>query len=122
MKYILRSPAIVDACKRQIDAVSNEGKLHEVEIRPHKKRRSVNQNARYWAILGHIAEQTGHSPDELHDYFKHQFLGTPIEIFGEPIVRRPSTTALSVSGFEDYMTRIDAWCAEHGYFTEANYG
>jgi len=118
-KFILRNHAIGETCKAAVGTACSAATLHEVEIRPHKARRSINQNSRYWAILGAIASETGNEPMMLHKHFKAEFLGMDVfEVFGRTHEWPRSTTKLNVGEFADYMTRLDAWCAEHGYVFE----
>ena len=47
---------------------------HVVEIRPHRKNRSEQQNRYYWAIITIIAADLGLTKDEMHDEYKERFL------------------------------------------------
>lgn len=89
-----------------------EGEQIEVVIRPLKLTRSQRANRYYWMCLGVIASETGHRKDELHEFFKDEFL-TPKVIrleddAGGAIERKihPSTTRLKSDEFTDYLRRV----------------
>lgn len=91
-----------------------------VEVRPYGRSRSLEQNARYWAILTDIAEQVKpngqeYSPETFHEYFKAKFLGKDTLIIdGDPVLVQRTTTKLKVMEFMDYMTQVEAWAVDHG--------
>ena len=68
--------------------------------------RSVEQNRYYWGVvLTEISEYTGHTSDELHEYFKKEYLiekSTFIETY-------KSTTDLDIGEFIEYIERIKNW-------------
>lgn len=92
---------------------SAEGQAVEVILRPLKKTRSAQANRYYFGVvLALIAEETGHHKDELHEFFKDEFL-TPKVIrleddAGGAIERKihPSTTRLTTKEFTDYVERV----------------
>lgn len=90
----------------------------EVVIRPLKSKRSQEQNRRYWAMLREIAatvwlDGKQYGDDAWHEYFRQTFIGR-IDLPGGGFIGE-TTTRLSVGEFQDYMTRIEHWCAENGY-------
>ena len=85
---------------------SLEGCECDVTVEKHKNKRSVQQNKLYWAMLKIISEDTGHSKDYLHEFFKHKFLGDKIEVFGEPFVYSRSTTKLTTDELSVYLGDI----------------
>jgi hypothetical protein len=84
-----------------------------VTIKIGARKRSLPQNSYYWSVvLGIISAETGHSVDELHEYFKAKFLGySTAKILGEFVGVPQSTTRLSTQEFSDYIERIRAWAA-----------
>jgi len=44
----------------------NEDGLHDLEITKHKKRRSLNANNYFWAMVGAIANNLGQNKEEIH--------------------------------------------------------
>ncbi len=65
--------------------------------------RSLQQNRLYWIWLTIIADETGHEPKEMHEYFRAEFLTCLDKKF--PYVR--STTDLSVGEFTAYLNKIE---------------
>ena len=90
------------------------------EVREYKRERSLEQNARYWAILTDIAEQVKpedreFAPETWHEFFKAKFLGKDTMVIdGEPVLVQRTTTKLRVMEFIDYCTQVEAWAIEHG--------
>jgi len=83
-----------------------------IEVGEYRRSRSAEQNARYWAIIGAIADHTGHSKDEIHEYCKQRFLPPRvIEIDGQQVMVPTSTTTLSTAEFAAYMDQVEAWAA-----------
>lgn len=120
MRLVLRDEftwAQLNKCLREIHG---NGVLYEVIIRELKPKRSIEQNARYWALLTQISRQVqdengrDYSPETWHEYFKAKFLGKDcILLDGEPFLVQKTTTSLNVMQFGDYMTMIEVWAVEH---------
>ena len=92
----------------------------QVEWQTYRKRRSLNQNSLMWKWINELADKvsddTGHTPQEIHEYFKAEFLSPKIvEIAGRPVEIR-TTTSLTTAEMHDYMERIYQWAAEQGYY------
>lgn len=74
-----------------------------------KPKRSGQQNRYLWMYYGLIAEETGHSPDEIHEIMKRKFLQPQILKWKEENLKIPaSTTNLNKSEFSEYIMRIEA--------------
>lgn len=85
-----------------------EGKSVWLSLTEKKNRRSAQQHAYYWLYLTIIAEHTGHDKDDLHEYFKGKYLSTGIvEIFGQKVRKKRSTTNLTVGQFCEYLMKIE---------------
>lgn len=92
-----------------------EGTRFSVSVEKWKNKRSMKQNAYYWAALTTISEHTGHTPQELHEIFKRMFLPPQfIQYKGEKIKVPGSTTKLSSAEFAEYIERIGAEAASMG--------
>lgn len=75
-------------------------------------KRSDNQNRFYWAYLTIIANETGHTENDLHELFKRIFLPPQFKsILGREVKMPATTTSLNKADFGEYMERI---CAETG--------
>lgn len=88
----------------------NEGKKLVMNINLDKAKRSLDQNSLYWLYLGVIANETGHTEEELHRIFKGLFLPKkPVVLNGKTYMLAGSTSELNKPQFSEYMMRI---CAE----------
>lgn len=103
---------------RQIVRAVEHGVVMQVTVQRWAKRRSVDQNARYWAILNEIAanapphmDGVWYAPELWAEHFKRKFLGVVPGPFGE--VPR-TTTKLSTVDFSAYCDQIEAWAAGEG--------
>jgi hypothetical protein len=110
-RFILRNEDIRRNAIRTIQDASIDKPI-EVIIRKFVRHRTSNQNALYWVWIGIIANDTGHTADEIHEIFKGMFL-TPItvEIGTKTREIAPSTTKLSTVDMSEYMERVRAFCA-----------
>ena len=130
-----------DAARDEAIKAINEldfAKPHCVSIGPKRKDRSLAQNSLYWKWLGVIADDTGHTSEELHQTYKREYL-VPIfrrdrpgykamiktvgKLKGErgfgamvkEIIRLTSTTDCSVKQFTEYLNEIEKAAGENGY-------
>ncbi len=89
---------------------SNEGK--QLRIEPVIPVRTRSQHNYYWVYLGVISQETGHTPEELHQWAKTKFLPHRFAtVMGEKVELEPTTKTLSKLEFGEYLERI---CAETG--------
>lgn len=118
--YILRDEAIR---KRVAHVVMNVGvqsrRLIEVEFRPYVKHRNANQNALLWKLNTMIADETGHTPEEIHDYLKQKLLPPIVVDIGGQMQEVPGSTAkLSTVDFAGYIEQVQAFAAGLGLILE----
>ena len=93
--------------------LSKEGKRITLSLSESKSVRSVNQNKYYWGVVLHyISEEIGHSPEEVHDLLKAQFLKGTIHVKGLDLDKVGSTASLKTDEFEEYLNKIKIWAAE----------
>lgn len=86
-----------------------EGREIVLTIKRRSQVRSLKANALYWVYLTNISSETGHTPNELHEFFKAKFLSPRFEtIYNEEVELPPSTAILSSQEFSAYMERICA--------------
>jgi hypothetical protein len=89
---------------------SNPGKW--VRIEEQASVRSLSQHNFYWVYLGIVGHETGHTPEELHEWAKKKFLPRRFAtVFGEEVEVVPTTKTLKKHEFGEYLDRI---CAETG--------
>jgi len=89
----------------------------ELIVRVPRRDRSSNQNRYYHGVVVKIlAEEIGHSNNEMHEILKSEFLSKEIVVKtnqGEEFKRiYGSTAALKTTSFEEYLSQIRQWGAE----------
>lgn len=86
---------------------SYEGKTVVITVREQKKRRSLNLNSYYWAVVVKLlSEETGYDKEEMHEVLKSMFLRTRYQIKGIWIDGTKSTTKLSNKEMNDYLEEV----------------
>ena len=87
--------------------------------------RSNQANARYWLLLHVIADRLKpggrvYSAETWHRYCASKFLGCDEVALpnGKTLVIPRSTAALDVAEFNDYMTAVESWAAEHDVYLD----
>lgn len=84
-----------------------EGEEIYLSVEQIKSKRSNEQNAYLWLFYTIIAEETGHTKEEIHEWARSKFLTEEIvKVFGELTRRRRSTTSLSKGEFIEYLANI----------------
>lgn len=98
-----------------------KGKLVEVQVRPERRRRSLNQNSWFWvaivpAVANYLSEATGNefSDDQAHYLLKSVFIGV-IETPLGPVPK--SSKTLTTEEFSTFCEKIRAHCASEWGFT-----
>lgn len=77
----------------------------KLEIKRAKRSRSLDQNAALWAVAyPPLREATGHSLEDLHEYFCGKVFGwTEYEVMGNPRSRPVRTTTTGEDGKRDVI-------------------
>jgi hypothetical protein len=82
----------------------------EVTVRPYRRSRSLEQNALLWAWYSVVAQETGHTDEEIHEVCKLKFLPPVfVDVAGEVHEVRRTTTKLKVDEMSRYMDNVHAW-------------
>lgn len=90
----------------------NPAKVWHVEFKQYRGRRTVSQNKLLWAIYTEIANETGHTTDEIHEYCKAKFLPKRFVTFDGVDYEIPGSTAeLDRPAFSEYVERVSSWAA-----------
>ncbi len=123
-EFALRQPSVWSALtafvKANYEAVIHKGHMLRIIVTEEERKRSTEQNRRYFGyVLKTIADQAWvdgrqFNADVWHEYFARKF-GICEDVTlpdGEVIVRRKSTTDMSVGDFADYMTRVEVDAAQ----------
>lgn len=124
-EFQLRSPStwsnVLAFVKANAKACIDRGEPLRLIITSDEKKRNAEQNRFYWGVaLRDIAEQAWvdgrqYDKDTWHEYFARMF-GVSDELTlpdGEIILRRKSTTQMTVGEFSAYTERIQAWAANN---------
>lgn len=132
LQVLVRDERDRTAAILRVDSLPLDGTIvWEIILRIADKKRSLEQNRRYWAVLREIAEQleveridkeTGeitrrrYASEIWHEHFKREFIGIEeIELPGGVIEKRGlTTTRLTVKAFAQYMTTIESYVTERG--------
>lgn len=88
----------------------------EIEVRQYKDKRSLAQNARYWALLTVAAASLWEDPSEaetLHEEIAHLLLALP-PCPKTGLRRRQRTPKLNTAEFTAYMDRVEMKLVELG--------
>lgn len=107
-----------EALRKELNTPSPVKRI--VTVDEYKPKRSLEQNARLWAILTHIAEQVPdengrmYSPETWLEFFKGRFLGKDVIVVdGETSVVAKRSSKLKVMEFAEFMTQVEAWGVDH---------
>jgi len=98
---------------------------YEVIVRPYKSSRSIEQNNLLHSWIRAIAEETGHSVEEIKDYVCSEYLGSReyLGINGTPKRRLVTTSELSVEEMSALIERVTELGAQVGaQLPEIKYG
>lgn len=72
-KFVLHNDKVRSNLIARLEMMSLEPVM-EITIQAHKRSRSLEQNAHYWAILTVIGNDLGMTKDEMHEVYKEKFL------------------------------------------------
>lgn len=122
-EFPLRSPAIwpmvVAFIKANAQAFASRGEYLRVIITADEKKRNSQQNRFYWgAVMKAICEQSWvagnqFNKDAWHEYYARKF-GVLEEITlpdGEIVIKRKSTSEMSIGEFSEYLNQVQAHAA-----------
>ena len=86
----------------------------DVTIEPVKPKRSLDQNARYWKIVGALADYAGLTKEEMHDEVLCQHYGYDLVEFRGSAHKRPRgrSSGMRTQPFSDLMAIAERWASE----------
>lgn len=128
--FLLINQSVADNAERFLWKLPVDGS-HEVEFRPKKVARKLNQNAALWAVaypalMEHMGLQGEKDREELHEYFCGEFWGWIEYMFlGNKKQRPRRTTTINEQGEKDTIDKTEMYNfyrfiqqrgAEHGVF------
>lgn len=113
-------PNTLDVLRGVLTMLIANGPLR-ISVSPLRDKRSNSANNLYWKWLTVMAQhfsRNGQSftKDDMHDLMRHRFLGYEAKTIGKTEIQPQlkSTAELDTAQMCEYMTKIDAWCADHG--------
>jgi|TARA_Y100000310_G_scaffold202006_1_gene202087 hypothetical protein len=106
-KYIIKSEGVRERCLQDIYRL-DYAIPHEVVIRPYKHVRSVEQNNLLHTWVREIANETGHTVEEIKDHLCSEFLGTKdyVGLDGSHRRRLIATSELNVEEMSALIERV----------------
>lgn len=101
------SPIIEYLCN--LDVSQSE---YAVKVAKRAEKRTLSQNRLYRLWLNCISAETGNDVEDLHEYFKMEFLGVYSRIiYGKEVARGYTTTDLTTEQFKAYLDNIQRWAS-----------
>lgn len=96
-----------------------EGKTVVMDIRKLSKKRTDPMNRYYWGVvIEMISEETGESPERIHDLMKAKFLGYDVvTIAGEKHPVLKESKVMTTEEFSRYIRDIVFWAGEFLHLT-----
>jgi uncharacterized protein (DUF2344 family) len=91
----------------------DDNQLWKVVISKHKSMRSLDQNEYYWELITQLANDIGHTKDEMHQLMTFKFLTSKKIVNGEKIFTIKSTSKLNSKEFTEYIDNIKSWAKEY---------
>ena len=85
-----------------------------IDIEKRSGKRSLSYNDFYWGvILQEISLYTGHTSNEIHNWFKAEFIKRKyLTLGGKKKLMAPTTTTMLTKEFTEYVEQILAWSAQ----------
>lgn len=72
-----------------------------------REKRSLSANNLYFLWLGYLEDKTGNDKEDLHDFYKNEYIGiTTKQILGKMIIIQPTTTDKDSKQFSYYMNKV----------------
>lgn len=127
LAMVITRPGDLQSFMRQVEALHGLDGPHQIELKPYKRRRSLDQNALYWLWMTELSKylkargRKFASQEWCHEAMKHSFLGyrrtERVDVkTGEVQTREElrSTTKLSTGDMTHYLQQVEAWAAGIG--------
>jgi hypothetical protein len=117
--FVLRDPEharkMIAFIKDNAGEQARIGQPLVVSVEAYQAKRSGEQNRLYWSVLAEIAEAVQvegkqFSKEAWHEHFRSEFLPKQESPSGLVAV---STTQMTKQQFADYVTRVQAYAANH---------
>ena len=113
-RYKVTSNEELEHARKQIGELDLT-KAWEIEVKPFAFNRSVQQNKKYWALIGELGSYLGYAESEMHELMKYKFLSYKQEMLGDEMVVVPSTSKLTVKEFVEYLNKVERFAIDLGF-------
>jgi len=90
-------------------------KAWEIEVKPFAFNRSIEQNKRYWKLIGELGSFLGYDEGEMHELMKYKFLSYKQEMLGDEMVVIPSSSNLTIKEFVDFLSKVEHFASTLGF-------
>lgn len=112
-RFVGRSREILERASAFVRGLPvDEKRPLEVVIRPYRSKRTLEQNAYYWRLIGEIADFTGDDKESVSLEMKAKFL-EPARVVelpdGSKAAAFPSTADMTVKELATFCEMIEAW-------------
>ncbi|RME35808.1 MAG: hypothetical protein D6794_09225 [Deltaproteobacteria bacterium] len=111
-RFVIRSREIAERAAEFVRGLPIRERPLEVVVRPHKSKRSLEQNAYYWQLIGEIADFMGDDKRSVSLEMKARFL-EPVKIVrlsdGSQAAIYPSTADMTVKELAAFCEMIEAF-------------
>jgi len=113
-RFKVTSTEELEHARKQIGEL-DLSKPWEIEVKPFSFNRSVQQNKKYWALIGELGSFLGYEEQEMHELMKYKFLSYKQEMLGDEMVVVPSTSKLTVKEFVEYLNKVENFAISLGF-------
>ena len=113
-KKLITSEGDVEQIKKHIGEL-DLNKSWEIEIKPFKFSRSIQQNKRYWKLIEELGNFLGYDDQEMHELCKYKFLSYKHDMLGDEMIVVPSTAKLTIKEFVEYTSKIEQFAFTLGF-------
>ena len=96
-------------------------KAWEINVKEYDHQRSIQQNRKYWKLVGELGSYLGYSTEEIHQMMKYKYLSYKEELLGDEVTVVPSTSNLSIKEFVNYLSRVEIFAGTLGFKLEEDY-
>ena len=118
-RVILTSHAQTDKAIAILNDLRKESFIYECIIKEYKSTRSIEQNARLWALHQKASDATGHSAGEMHEICLFNFFGAKSIGINKSIgvgyqtwdVPNRRSSKLNTKEFAEFMEKVEAFYA-----------
>ena len=90
-------------------------KAWEINVKEYDHQRSIQQNRKYWKLVGELGSFLGYSTEEIHQMMKYKYLSYKQEMLGDEMVVIPTTSQLTIKEFIEYCNNVERFAVSLGF-------